>query len=58
MSIYKHIEYSSNYCEITVSLWFYSKDEATNFNNNFQNTDNLLSFKYKTKLLGNTACSR
>ena len=27
------IEYSSNYSETTGSLWFYSKDEATEFNN-------------------------
>ena len=26
------IEYSSNYSETIESLWFYSKDEATNFN--------------------------
>ena len=26
------IEYSSNYSGTTGSLWFYSKDEATNFN--------------------------
>ena len=32
MSIYNLIEYSSNYCETTGSLWFYSTDEATNFN--------------------------
>ena len=27
------IEYSSNYSETTGSLWFFSKDEATDFNN-------------------------
>ena len=27
--MYKLIEYSSNYSETTGSLWFYSKDEAT-----------------------------
>ena len=34
------IEYSSNYFETTGSLWFCSKDEATDFNNNIGNTDN------------------
>ena len=46
------IEYSSNYSKTTGSLWFNSKDEATDFNNNIANTDNFKSFRYKTKLLG------
>ena len=41
--MYNLIEYSSNYSQTTSSFWFYSKDEATNFNNNIENTDN---FKY------------
>ena len=28
--MYNKLEYSSNYSETTDSLWFYSKDEATN----------------------------
>ena len=32
MMMYNLIEYSSNYSETTGSLWFYSKDEATDFN--------------------------
>ena len=32
MLMYNQIEYSSNYYETRGSLWFYSKDEATNFN--------------------------
>ena len=36
------------------SLCFYSKDEVTDFNNGVVNTANFKSFKYKTKLLGNT----
>ena len=55
MPMYNLIEYSSNYSETTGSLWFYSKDEATNFNNNIENTDDFESFKYKAKLLGDTA---
>ena len=54
MPVYNLIEYSSNYSEATGSLWFYSKDEATDFNDNIANTDNFKSFKYKAKLLGNT----
>ena len=33
----------------------YSKDEATNFDAHIANTDEFESFKYKAKLLGNTA---
>ena len=54
MPIHSLIEYSSNYSETTGILWFYSKDEATDFNNNIVNTDDFKSFKYKAKLLGNT----
>ena len=48
------IEYSSNYFETTGSLWFHSKDEATDFNADIADTDDFTSFKYKAKLLGNT----
>ena len=48
------IEYCSNYSKTTWSLWFYSKEEATNFNANIENTDDFRSFKYKVKLIGNT----
>ena len=54
MSIYNLIEYSSNYSEPTGSLRFYSKDEATNFNANIANIDDLKSFKYKAKLIETT----
>ena len=54
MSMYNLIEYSSSYSETTGSLWFYSKDEATDFNTDIANADNFKSFKYKTKLLENT----
>ena len=52
------IEYSSNYSETTGSLWFCSKDEATNFNAGITNDNNFKSFKYKTKLLLNTEVDR
>ena len=54
MPMYNLIEYCSNYSETTGSLWFYSKDEATDFKGDIANDDNLISFKYKAKLLGNT----
>ena len=38
--------------ETTGSLWFYSKDEVTNFNTDIANTNNFKSSKYKVKLLG------
>ena len=52
--MYNLIEYISDYSEITGSLQFYSKDEATNFNANDANPNNFKYFKYKAKLLGNT----
>ena len=47
MPMYNFIEYSPNYSQTTGSLWFYSKDEATDFNNSIPNTDDFKSFKYK-----------
>ena len=35
-------------------MWFYSKDETTDFNADIANTDNFKCLKYKAKLLGNT----
>ena len=49
--MYNLIEYSSNYSETTGSFWFYSKDEATDFNADITNTNDFKSLKYKTKLL-------
>ena len=54
MLICNLIEYSSNDSETAGSLWLYSKDEASKFNNNIANTDNFKPFKYKAKLLENT----
>ena len=53
--MYNLIEYSSNYSETRGSLWFHSKDEATNFNNDIENSDCFKPLKYKAKLLRNTA---
>ena len=53
--MFKFIEYSLNYSEIKGSLWFYSKDEATNFSAYIGNYDIFKYFKYKAKLLGHTA---
>ena len=43
------IEYSSDYSETTGSLWFYSKDEATNFNANIANDNNFLFSRSKSR---------
>ena len=53
MSMYNLIEYSSNYSETTRNLWFYSKDEANDFNADIAKTNNFKSFLYKAKLLEN-----
>ena len=47
--MYNLIEYSSNYSETTGTLWFYSKDEATNFNPDIANKIFKL-FECKAKL--------
>ena len=53
MPLYNLIEYSSNYSEKARSLWFYSKDEANNFD--VDNANNCFKyFEYKAKLLQNT----
>ena len=54
MTMYNLIEYSSNYSDTTGSLWFYSKDEATNFNADIGDNVAFKSFVYKTKLAGET----
>ena len=56
--MYNLIEYSSNYSKITVSLWFYSKDEAADFSADIANTYNLRYFMFKTKLLENKVAER
>ena len=45
--MYNLIEYSSNYSETIESLWCYSKDDATDFNNNIEKTDDFKSFKIR-----------
>ena len=54
--MYNVIEDHSNHSthsKATGSLRFYSKDEATNFNADMENTNNFKSFKYRAKSLGN-----
>ena len=43
MSMHNLIEHSSNDSETTGSLWFYSKDEGTNFNADIVNDNNFKS---------------
>ena len=54
MPMHNLIKYSSSFSETTGSLWFYSKDEATNFNADIANANNSKYVKYKAKLLENT----
>ena len=55
MPTYNLIDCSSNYSETAGCWWFYSKDEASNFNADVANGDKFKSFKCNVKLLGNTA---
>ena len=41
MPMYNLIQYSSNYSETAAILWFYSKDEAINFNGDITSTERL-----------------
>ena len=49
MSMHNLLEYSSNYTDNTGSLWFYSEDDATDFNKDIANIDAFKSFKYMAK---------
>ena len=51
MPKYNLLECSSNYSDTTGSLWFYSKDEATNFNAEIRNNSAFKSVQHKAKLL-------
>ena len=54
MLVYNLLEYNSNYSDTTGSLWFYSKNGATNFNVDIENNAAFKYFMYKTKLGGKT----
>ena len=45
MVVYNLLEHSSNYFDTTSRLWFYSKDEATNFNADIENYNGFRSFE-------------
>ena len=45
--MYNLIEYSSIFSELTGSLWFYLKDEATDFNADIANSNNFKSFNIR-----------
>ena len=47
MPMYNLIKYSSNYSKTTGSLRFYSKDQATNFNLDIANANNLNTLNIK-----------
>ena len=53
--MYNLSEHSSSYSDTAGNLWFYSKDEAANFNNAIAaDDDTFKSFKYKSRLVGST----
>ena len=52
--MYNLLEYSSNYSDRTGNLWFYSKNEAINFNPNIEDNNAFKSFKGYAKLVGKT----
>ena len=57
VSMYSLIEYSLNYSDTNYSAdssWFYSKDEATNFDADIGNNDDFKFFNYKARLLADT----
>ena len=58
ISMYHLIEYDSNYSKTTGRFWFYSEDEAANFNADIFNNNFFKTFEYKAKLLGNTEADR
>ena len=52
--MYSLIEYSLNYFQKAGILWFYSKDEANNFNADIANDNDFKSFEYKVRLYKET----
>ena len=51
MLLYNLLEYSSNYSDTTGSLWFPSKDEATNCSAYIADDNSFKSFTCKAKVL-------
>ena len=51
MSLYNSLQYSWNHYETADSLWFYPKDDATNFDEYIANNDESKSFNCKNKSL-------
>ena len=54
MVMYNLWEYSSNYSDTTSGLWFYSKDETTDFDAIAVNNNNFKSAENNAKFLENT----
>ena len=48
------LEYSLDFSDTAGSLWFYSKNEAKNFNPDIADGNDFKYFKSKAKLLGST----
>ena len=56
MSMYNLVKCSSNYSDMTGSLWFYSRNETT-FDTDIAGTNDFTPFKHQAKLLRNTFAS-
>ena len=56
MSMYNLVKCSSNYSDMTGSLWFYSRNE-TAFDTDIAGTNDFTPFKHQAKLLRNTFAS-
>ena len=54
MPLYNWVENNWNYSDMTGNFWFYSEDEAANFNVDIADADDFKSFECKTKLMGQT----
>ena len=54
MPMYNLLKYCTNYFETTGSLWFCSKDVATNFDADISNNNNFKCFEYKANSLETT----
>ena len=58
MLMFNLLEHSPNYSDTTGCLWFYSNNEATDFNNAIANTTDFKSFEYQAKFMGDTEVDR
>ena len=59
--MYNLIEYRSSYSDVTVNLWFHSKNEGTDFDANIADTPGFTSFHGYSQIIGkysSSTCSK